>query len=164
MPRARNQHPRPPSRPRTPQGLRDRWLCEKRHQLEAVDGLAPLAAELGCSLAQLALAWCARNPRVSTVITGATSVKQARPRGAAAAGAGGAGVWGGARVCGAAARGPGARPCLALWLRPPWTSPPPPAQVRENFEALSFVPKLTPDVVARVDAVLAAAAPRDAAA
>jgi aryl-alcohol dehydrogenase-like predicted oxidoreductase len=32
--------------------------------------LAPIAAELGCSLAQLAIAWVAKNPRVSTVITG----------------------------------------------------------------------------------------------
>lgn len=38
------------------------------------------AQELGCSLAQLALAWCVRNPNVSTVITGATSVQQVRHR------------------------------------------------------------------------------------
>jgi aryl-alcohol dehydrogenase-like predicted oxidoreductase len=35
-----------------------------------------LADELGCSLAQFALAWCAKNPRVSTVITGASKVSQ----------------------------------------------------------------------------------------
>jgi aryl-alcohol dehydrogenase-like predicted oxidoreductase len=35
-----------------------------------------VADELGCSLAQLALAWCARNKNVSTVITGASRVEQ----------------------------------------------------------------------------------------
>jgi len=38
--------------------------------------LAPIAAALGCTPAQLALAWCARNPHVSTVITGASRVSQ----------------------------------------------------------------------------------------
>ncbi|MHB8393581.1 MAG: potassium channel beta subunit family protein [Candidatus Dormibacteria bacterium] len=43
---------------------------------ESVRRLLPLAEELGCTPAQLAIAWCASNPRVSTVITGATSVAQ----------------------------------------------------------------------------------------
>jgi aryl-alcohol dehydrogenase-like predicted oxidoreductase len=38
--------------------------------------LKVVADELQCTLAQLALAWCARNPHVSTVITGATTVEQ----------------------------------------------------------------------------------------
>jgi voltage-dependent potassium channel beta subunit len=38
--------------------------------------LAAVADELGCSLAQLSIAWCARNPHVSTVITGASRVEQ----------------------------------------------------------------------------------------
>jgi voltage-dependent potassium channel beta subunit len=38
--------------------------------------LAGMADELGCSLAQLSIAWCARNPHVSTVITGASRVEQ----------------------------------------------------------------------------------------
>jgi voltage-dependent potassium channel beta subunit len=38
----------------------------------AVAQLAPIAAELGGSLAQLALAWAASNPRVSSVIMGAS--------------------------------------------------------------------------------------------
>jgi voltage-dependent potassium channel beta subunit len=38
--------------------------------------LAAVADELGCSLAQLSIAWCARNPHVSTVITGASRVQQ----------------------------------------------------------------------------------------
>ena len=36
----------------------------------------PIAQELGCSMAQLALAWCLKNPNVSTVITGASRAKQ----------------------------------------------------------------------------------------
>jgi voltage-dependent potassium channel beta subunit len=44
----------------------------------AVAKLEPIAAELGCSVAQLALAWCARNPNVSTVITGASKIAQLR--------------------------------------------------------------------------------------
>lgn len=53
--------------------LRKRVETEKgRQQLAKVRQLAPLAAELGCSLAQMAIAWCLKNPRVSTVITGAS--------------------------------------------------------------------------------------------
>ena len=43
---------------------------EKAKQLE------PVARDLGCSLAQLALAWCLKNPNVSTVITGASRPEQ----------------------------------------------------------------------------------------
>jgi aryl-alcohol dehydrogenase-like predicted oxidoreductase len=35
-----------------------------------------VAEELGCSLAQLSLAWCAKNPHVSSVITGASRPEQ----------------------------------------------------------------------------------------
>jgi voltage-dependent potassium channel beta subunit len=42
----------------------------------AVARLAPMAAELGGTLAQLAIAWAAKNPRVSTVITGASRAAQ----------------------------------------------------------------------------------------
>ena len=35
-----------------------------------------VAEELGCTPAQLAIAWCTKNPRVSTVITGASRVEQ----------------------------------------------------------------------------------------
>jgi voltage-dependent potassium channel beta subunit len=41
-----------------------------------VRNLLPIADELGCTLAQLAIAWCASNPHVSTVITGASRVSQ----------------------------------------------------------------------------------------
>jgi voltage-dependent potassium channel beta subunit len=43
---------------------------------EAVRAMTAVADRLGCSLAQLALAWCASNPRVSTVITGASRPEQ----------------------------------------------------------------------------------------
>lgn len=46
--------------------------------LAKVRALEPIAADLGCSMAQLALAWCLKNPNVSTVITGATRVEQVR--------------------------------------------------------------------------------------
>jgi voltage-dependent potassium channel beta subunit len=49
---------------------------ETRRNIEKVKQLAPLAAELGCTLAQMALAWCLKNPNVSTVITGASRVLQ----------------------------------------------------------------------------------------
>jgi len=42
----------------------------------AVSKLAVVAAELGCSLGQLAIAWTAHNPHVSTVITGASKLSQ----------------------------------------------------------------------------------------
>ena len=45
---------------------------------DAVGRLESLAAELGATAAQLAIAWAAKNPRVSSVITGASSVKQLR--------------------------------------------------------------------------------------
>eukprot|EP00871_Galdieria_phlegrea_P001835 jgi/Galph1/2652/GphlegSOOS_G1302.1 len=51
-------------------------FSERAWQLEKTDALKPLAQELGCTVAQLALAWCASNPNVSTVITGATKVEQ----------------------------------------------------------------------------------------
>lgn len=54
--------------------LRDELTNPKAN--ESVRRLQQVAAELQCSLAQLAIAWCARTPQVSTVITGATSVEQ----------------------------------------------------------------------------------------
>jgi len=46
---------------------------EKNAAVAKLDGIAK---ELGCTLAQLALAWCARNPNVSSVITGASRPAQ----------------------------------------------------------------------------------------
>ncbi len=58
------------------------WL---RKMFESPDGqakiakaqqLASVAEELGCTQSQLALAWCLKNPNVSTVITGASRAEQ----------------------------------------------------------------------------------------
>ena len=43
-----------------------------------VQALKGVADDLGCSLSQLAIAWCAANPNVSTVILGASRVEQLR--------------------------------------------------------------------------------------
>ena len=43
---------------------------ESKIKIQKVRKLEPIANELDCTLAQLALAWCLRNPNVSTVITG----------------------------------------------------------------------------------------------
>ncbi len=55
------------------------WLqphVTKPERLAAVDRLRPIAEGLGCTLAQLAIAWCLKDPRVSTVILGASRVSQ----------------------------------------------------------------------------------------
>ncbi len=83
------------------------WLAERilePRRIQQVKSLAPVAQELGCTLAQMSLAWCLRNPNVSTVITGASR----------------------------------------------------PAQVTENMKALEVVPKLTPEVMGRIEAIVAA--------
>ncbi len=67
----------------------------------AVAKLEPIAAELGATVAQLAIAWVAKNPRVSTVITGASNL----------------------------------------------------AQLQSNLGAVELLPKLTPEVLKRIDAV-----------
>ena len=59
--------------------LRDEFESEEgKQRIEKVKLLAPLAQELGCSLAQLGLAWCLKNPDVSTVITGASRAEQVK--------------------------------------------------------------------------------------
>ncbi|KAH9576176.1 hypothetical protein CY35_01G148300 [Sphagnum magellanicum] len=70
--------------------------------LNKVEGLKPIATELNVPMSQLAIAWCAANPNVSSVITGATKEHQ----------------------------------------------------VIENMKALQVLPKLTPDVMERIDAVV----------
>jgi len=47
-------------------------------RVATVKRLGAVAAELGVPLAQLAIAWCLKNPHVSTVITGASKVEQVR--------------------------------------------------------------------------------------
>ncbi len=84
------------------------WLREEfekpetAHKIDKVRQLAPIAQELGCTLSQLALAWCLTNPNVSTVITGASQV----------------------------------------------------SQVTENMAALDVRPKLTADVLGRIEQIL----------
>jgi aryl-alcohol dehydrogenase-like predicted oxidoreductase len=85
------------------------WLAERivdKAKIAKVRRLVPIAKDLDCTLAQLGLAWCARNPNVSTVITGATRA----------------------------------------------------TQVHENMQALEVVPKLSDEVLARIDAALEDAA------
>ncbi|HSY20824.1 MAG TPA: aldo/keto reductase [Polyangiaceae bacterium] len=55
------------------------WLKEDMFQagrIERVRALGRLAGELACTTSQLAIAWCLRNPHVSTVITGASRKAQ----------------------------------------------------------------------------------------
>ncbi len=55
------------------------WLAERltdAAKIAVVRRLGPIAADLGCTLAQLSLAWCLKNPHVSTVITGASRPAQ----------------------------------------------------------------------------------------
>jgi voltage-dependent potassium channel beta subunit len=55
------------------------WLRDhviKPERIEKVRQLKPIADEMGCTMAQLGLAWCLTNPNVSTVITGASRPEQ----------------------------------------------------------------------------------------
>jgi len=55
------------------------WLhptLTDKEKLAKVAALEPIAKKIGCTLSQLAIAWCLKNPFVSTVITGASRVSQ----------------------------------------------------------------------------------------
>jgi voltage-dependent potassium channel beta subunit len=55
------------------------WLAQRlsdEGSLAKVERLRPIADGLGCSMAQLALAWCLTNPNVSSVLTGASRPSQ----------------------------------------------------------------------------------------
>jgi voltage-dependent potassium channel beta subunit len=55
------------------------WMREQlqdQARNDAVAHLSEIAGELGCTTAQLAIAWVNRNPRVSTVILGASRIEQ----------------------------------------------------------------------------------------
>jgi voltage-dependent potassium channel beta subunit len=58
------------------------WLLEDftneqaKQNIEKVKQLMPIASELGISISQMSLAWCLKNPNVSTVITGASKPSQ----------------------------------------------------------------------------------------
>jgi aryl-alcohol dehydrogenase-like predicted oxidoreductase len=49
---------------------------EGKNRIEKVKKLTPIAEELGITMPQLALAWCLKNPDVSSVITGASKPEQ----------------------------------------------------------------------------------------
>lgn len=80
--------------------LQERWYHDE--VIETIEKLRPIAESLGCTMSQLAIAWVAHNPNVSTVITGASKL----------------------------------------------------SQLEENLGALDVLPKLTPDVLKKVDAAL----------
>jgi aryl-alcohol dehydrogenase-like predicted oxidoreductase len=71
-------------------------------KVSKTDQLIAIASEIGCSLAQLAIAWCTSNDKVSTVILGASRI----------------------------------------------------SQLDENLDALEFVEKITPEIRARIDAII----------
>lgn len=57
------------------------WLRGKltdQEAIEKVKKLQKIAVDLGITMAQMAIAWCLKNPNVSTVITGASRVEQVR--------------------------------------------------------------------------------------
>ena len=57
--------------------LKNMLLSEEgQSRVAKVQQLAPIADELGTTMPKLALAWCLKNPHVSTVITGASKVSQ----------------------------------------------------------------------------------------
>ncbi|HEX7879951.1 MAG TPA: aldo/keto reductase [Candidatus Eisenbacteria bacterium] len=57
------------------------WLAEQLTDADKaarVAALEPMAREMGATLAQFSLAWCLRNPHVSSVILGASRIEQLR--------------------------------------------------------------------------------------
>ncbi|NMC12136.1 MAG: voltage-dependent potassium channel subunit beta [Chloroflexi bacterium] len=57
--------------------LRKRFENEEgQRRIGIVSQLVPIANELGCTMAQMAIAWCLKNQNVSTVITGASRKSQ----------------------------------------------------------------------------------------
>lgn len=64
--------------PRDSRLAKEAWLVPDNFMqlVEKAKLLNKIADDLGCTLAQLSIAWCLKNPNVSTVITGATKVDQ----------------------------------------------------------------------------------------
>jgi voltage-dependent potassium channel beta subunit len=57
------------------------WLTERFSNaeiMERIERLRPIAARLGCTMAQLSIAWATLHPMVATVITGASRAEQVR--------------------------------------------------------------------------------------
>lgn len=59
--------------------LRD-WILNEdgKKRNEKVKSLIPIAKEIDVTMPELAIAWCLKNPNVSTVITGASNVNQVK--------------------------------------------------------------------------------------
>lgn len=59
-------------------GIFNRYFTgeKKEKTLSSLNKFSDLAKELGCSMAQLAMAWVVANPDVSTALTGASRVEQ----------------------------------------------------------------------------------------
>jgi voltage-dependent potassium channel beta subunit len=64
--------------PRDSRLAKEPWLVPDNFMqlIEKTKQLALIAKELDCTLSQLAIAWCLKNPNVSSVITGATRQEQ----------------------------------------------------------------------------------------
>lgn len=57
--------------------LRDLWMSEEgKLKLSKIKQLTELSNEIGISMAHLSIAWCLKNPNVSTVILGASRLSQ----------------------------------------------------------------------------------------
>ena len=54
--------------------LKERWIMQDK--IEKVKQLQSLSNELGCSLPALSIAWCIKNPNITTAILGATKKEQ----------------------------------------------------------------------------------------
>jgi voltage-dependent potassium channel beta subunit len=69
---------RRPAGSRAADPKRNQWMGAYLEETSTsrVETLRPLAKQLGCSMAQLALAWCLRKPQVASVIVGATRLEQ----------------------------------------------------------------------------------------
>ena len=53
------------------------WTTDDgKQKIEKIRKLAVLSADLGVSLTHLSIAWCLKNPQVSTVILGASKLSQ----------------------------------------------------------------------------------------
>jgi len=72
------QPPPEGTRASSPDGERFMGRFRSDEVLSAVDRLRPIAADLGLSMAQLALAWVLRQPSVTAAIVGATRPEQVR--------------------------------------------------------------------------------------
>lgn len=68
--------PPPGSRAAQASGARMMGRWRQDEILEVVDGLRPIASDLGLTMAQLALAWVLRRPEVTSAIVGASRPEQ----------------------------------------------------------------------------------------